>query len=79
MTKRYHRRTHKIGIEVAKSWDDCVILDEENGNNLWWYAVRKEMKNIHISFQILNGDEAVPPPYQEIHCHVIFDVMMEDF
>jgi hypothetical protein len=30
-TKRYHKRTHTFGIEVPKSWDDCVILDTENG------------------------------------------------
>jgi hypothetical protein len=28
VTKRYHKRTHKFGIEVPKSWDDCVRLDK---------------------------------------------------
>jgi hypothetical protein len=41
--------------------------------------VRKEMKNVRIAFKILNGEESVPPTYQEIHCHMIFDVKMEDF
>jgi hypothetical protein len=27
VTKIYHKRTHKFGIEVPKSWDDCLILD----------------------------------------------------
>jgi hypothetical protein len=26
VTKRYHKRTHKFGIEVPKRWDDCVWL-----------------------------------------------------
>jgi hypothetical protein len=34
VTKRYHKRTHKFGIEVPKSWDDCVKLDKENSNTL---------------------------------------------
>jgi hypothetical protein len=34
ITKRYHKRTHKFGIEVPKSWDDFVRLDKENGNTL---------------------------------------------
>jgi hypothetical protein len=34
VTKRYHKRTQKFGIEVPKSWDDCVRLDEENDNTL---------------------------------------------
>jgi hypothetical protein len=79
VTKRYHKRTHKFGIEVPKSWDDCVKLDKENDNTLWQYAVRKEMKNVRIAFNILNGEESVPPTYQEMCCHMIFDVKMEDF
>jgi hypothetical protein len=79
VTKRYHMRTHKFGIEVPKSWDDCVKLDKEHDNNLWKDAVRKEMKNVRIAFNILNGEESVPPTYQEILCHMIFDVKMEDF
>jgi hypothetical protein len=37
------------------------------------------MKNVRIAFKILDGEESVPPTYQEIHCHMIFDVKMEDF
>jgi hypothetical protein len=56
-----------------------VKLYKENDNNLWQDAVRKEMKNVRIAFKILNGDESVPTTYQEICCHMIFDVKMEDF
>jgi hypothetical protein len=34
VTKRYHKRTRKFGIEVPKIWDDCVMLDKENDNTL---------------------------------------------
>jgi hypothetical protein len=37
------------------------------------------MKNFRIAFQTLNDYEAIPPTYQEIRCHTIFDVKMEDF
>jgi hypothetical protein len=79
VTKRYHKRTHKFGIEVPKNWDDCARVEKENNNNLWQDVVRKEMKNVRIVFKILNGEESVPPTYQEICCHMIFDVKMEDF
>jgi hypothetical protein len=79
VTKRYHKRTHKFGIEVPKNWDDCVRLDIENNNTIWQDAVRKEMKNVRIAFKILNGEESIPPTYQEIRCNMIFDVKMEDF
>jgi hypothetical protein len=56
VTKRYHKRTHKFGIEVTKSWDDCVRLDKDNDNTLWQDAVRKEMKNVIIALKILNAE-----------------------
>jgi hypothetical protein len=59
--KCYHKRTHKFGIEVPKSWDGCVRLEKENNNTIWQDAVRKEMKNVRIAFNILNGGESVPP------------------
>jgi hypothetical protein len=34
---------------------------------------------VRIAFKILNGEESAPPTYQEIRCHMIFDVKMEDF
>jgi hypothetical protein len=37
------------------------------------------MKNVRIAFQILNDGDDIPPTYQEIRCHMIFDVKMEDF
>jgi hypothetical protein len=35
VTKRYHKLTHKVGIEVPKSWDECVRLDKENEHTRW--------------------------------------------
>jgi hypothetical protein len=37
------------------------------------------MSKVQIAFKILNDEEAIPPTYQEIVCHMIFDIKMEDF
>ena len=37
------------------------------------------MKNVRVSFQILDENEEVPIGYKFIRCHMIFDVKMEDF
>ena len=79
VNKRYHKRTHKFGIAVPKTFDECVKLDEQNGNTLWQDAVRKEMGNVKVAFKILHGDEKVPPSFQQIRCHLVFDVKQEDF
>jgi hypothetical protein len=36
------------------------------------------MNNVRIAFKVLNGEEDIPPTYQELRCHMIFDVKMED-
>jgi hypothetical protein len=63
-TKRYHKRTHKFGIQVPNTWGEAMKLDEENGNTLWQDAIRKELNNIRIAFKVLNGEEDIPPTYQ---------------
>ena len=32
-----------------------------------------------VAFRILEPDEAIPPGYQQIDCHLIFTVKMENF
>ena len=37
----------------------------------------QEMKNVRIAFEEFEGDvSAIPPGYQEICCHMIFDIKM---
>lgn len=79
VNKRYHKRTHKFGIEIPKCFDDCVRIDRTNGNTLWQDAVRQEMKKVGVAFRVLRPDEEVPPAYQKIACHLVYDVKMEDF
>ena len=52
-------------------------FDEENGNTLWWGAIRKEMKNIRPAFEVWEKDiSELPSGYKKITCHMIFDVKM---
>ena len=38
-----------------------------------------EMKNVEIDFDIMHDGERVQQGYNQIRCHMIFDVKMEDF
>ena len=68
-------RTHKFGIRVPKSVAEAKRLDKDNRDTLWWDAICKEMKNVRIAFEEFEGDK-IPPGYQEIRCHMIFDIKM---
>lgn len=74
---KYWVRTHKFGIKIPKTVEEAKRFDQENGNTLWWDSIVKEMKNVRIAFEIWEGEESdIPPGYQKIKCHMIFDVKM---
>jgi hypothetical protein len=63
----------------SQSFNDCLCLNQENGNTLWQDAIRHEMSKVRIAFRTLDNDKAIPPTYQKIQCHMVWDVKMEDF
>ena len=67
-------KTHKYRIRVLKSMKQAKEIDEENGNTLWIYTVRLEMKNVRIAFNTYEGDTNKLMGYQEITGHIVFDI-----
>ena len=74
---KYWLRTHKFGIRIPKSVEEAKRLNQENGDSLWWEAICNEMRNVRPAFEVWEKDiEHIPPGYQQIKCHMIFDVKM---
>ena len=74
---KYWIRTHKFGVQIPKSVQEAKELDHQNGNNLWWEAICKEMENVRLAFEVWEKDiSQIPPGYQQIKCHMVFDVKM---
>ena len=74
---KYWIRTHKFGIKIPKTVEEARRFDAENGNTFWWDAILKEMKNVRPAFEVWEksaGD--IPPGFQQIKCHLIFDIKM---
>ena len=87
MKSKYWSQTHKFGIFIPKDVKDAKAAkteDAQNGNNLWWEAICKEIKNVMIAFELhdesLANEQAVAglkrKGYQQIDCHIIFDINM---
>ena len=78
---KYWLRTHKFGIRIAKTVEEACRLDRENGDNLLWEAICKEMKNVRPAFEVFDGKQHnIPPGFQQIRCHMIFDIkIVENF
>jgi Reverse transcriptase (RNA-dependent DNA polymerase) len=74
---KYWIRTHKFGIKIPKTIAEAKQFDAENGNTLWWDSIIKEMRNVRPAFENWEGTkDDIPIGYQEITCHIIFDIKM---
>ena len=81
---KYWRTTHKFGIEVPKTVIEAYKIDERTGTTFWTDAIDKEMKNVRIAFEKLEGVSEeemltgkVKPGYTFCSTHMIFDIKMD--
>ena len=52
-------------------------LEHINKDTLWYSAICKEMKKNRITFEVFDGNaKDIPPGYQHVDCHMIFDIKM---
>ena len=56
LKSKYWQKTHKYGIRIPKTMDEAQRIDIENKNSYWMDAIRLEMKNNRIAFEIHEGD-----------------------
>jgi Reverse transcriptase (RNA-dependent DNA polymerase) len=77
--QRAHKKDSKFGIRIPRTWDEAVTLDKANGDTQWQDGVREEMAKVRVAFKILEDGVMVPPTYQQIRCHLIFDLKIENF
>lgn len=74
---RMLRKTHKYGIEVPTSVEKAYDLDKTNGNTLWADALRMEMHNVGVAFEVLEDGEKAPKGWNKVSGHIVWDVKMD--
>ena len=83
---KYWRTSHKYGVQLPKTVEQALQIDKDTNTSYWRDALNKEMKKAKVAYQEMEGctpDEVrrgeVPEltGFQEIKCHVIFDVKMD--
>jgi hypothetical protein len=74
---RSHKRNQKIGIEIPKTVERALAIDQETNTSFWRNAIEKEMKHVLIAFDVLEDGAAEPRMSKRIPCHMIFDVKMD--
>ena len=74
---RIARTTHKYGIEIPTSWKHAIEIDVRNKNRLWQNTLAKKMKNVGVSFHILEAHENVPVCWSKASEYLIWDVKID--
>ena len=83
---KYWRTTHKYGIKVPKTAEEALRLDKINGNDYWEQSIKKEMSKVRVAYkpheehtpeEVRQGKAPEMTGYQEITCHLVFDVKMD--
>ena len=83
--KRYWKTSHKFGVRLPHSVQEALQIDKETGTDFWWQAIQKEMRKVMVAFEYdenltpeqVRTDKTLYVGFQEIACHMIFDVKMD--
>ena len=68
---------HKYGIEMPTDIEHAKRLDEKNDNTFWIDAIKKEMHDVGVAFEILDSDVVLPVGFRKVTGHLVFDVKMD--
>lgn len=78
VVSRQKKKTHKYGIEVPRNVRHALQLDKENGNDHWKEAIKREMDEVRVAFDIKDSNfKNVEPGREFLDCYMIFDVKMD--
>jgi hypothetical protein len=65
------KKTHKYGIKVPASLVRAKVLDRINGNTLWIDALKLEMHNVGVAFEVLEDGKGAPQGWTKESGHII--------
>ena len=77
INSRCKRPMYKYGIRIPTSVRDAYEIDRMNNNTFWTDAIRLEMKNVGIAFDILPQGANKPIGSQFVDCFMHFEVKMD--
>ncbi len=71
------RTSHKYGIGLPTLVKSAIEIDQKKKNMLWQDALKKEMGNVCITFELLGPKAKAPPGWHKASGHIVFDVKMD--
>ena len=77
INSRTKRVNYKYGIKIPRTVKEAYEIDKENNDTYWTDAIKLEMKNVGIAFEILPENSNKPIGHQFVNCFVHFEIKMD--
>ena len=74
---RIRKTTHNYGIEIPRDVEHVHEIDSRNGNTMWRDALKKEMYNVGVAFEILDEGAHAPHGWKQATRLLVWDVKMD--
>jgi hypothetical protein len=83
---KYWKTMHKFGCKLLHSVAEALEIDRLAGTDLWTQAINKEVAKVKVAWEarddltpeeVRAGKERDMIGFQEIGCHIIFDIKMD--
>ena len=74
---RTNKKLHKYGIQIPTTVAEIHKLDLANSTSYWTDAIKNQMANIRVAFDILDDNGKVEPGRTYLECYILFEVKMD--
>jgi hypothetical protein len=64
-------------LELPKTVQRALEIDAETCTSHWRDAINKEMKTVFPAFEFLDEGKSAPPGFNQISCHLVFDIKFD--
>ena len=77
VASRVQVKNVKYGMRIPTSIKEAYEIDMENGNTLWRDAIKREMENASVAFEILEDGKRQSASHKKVPFHMIYDIKMD--
>jgi len=71
------KKNMKYGIDIPSTVKEAHEKDNKNGNTFWGDAIKKELSNVIVAFQLVEDGDNIPLGSKLIPYQIIFDVKID--
>ena len=77
VASRVRIKNMKYGMKIPTSITEAYDIDKENGNILWREAIKREMENVSVAFEVLEDGKRPSAANKQVPFHMIYGIKMD--